>query len=178
MERHAPFFALTRGKGKACESVVVTNLCLKLCSALIESATKVGEATNDKNTVLSNKQMIKVSTGTIPDIPELRDAINKKWNIDSAPDDSVPRMYVQDVKNYVPESTIPQSNGGVNGRSGMPATLRAEMLTRSGEKITLEDAKVASGYGDYGAEVLAGAVNNAEGQTFIQMRSMVLIILM
>ena len=52
----------------------------------------------------------------------------------------------------------------------MTATFRAEMLTRNGEKITLEDAKAASGYGDYGAEVLAGAVNNAEGQTFSQVK--------
>ncbi len=107
-----------------------------------------------------------VSTGTIPDIPELRDAINKKWNIDSAPDDSVPRMYVQDVKNYVPEHTIPQSNGGVNGRSGMPATLRAEMLTRNGESLTVEEAEAASGFGIEGAKALVDFVDKNRGVPF------------
>ena len=35
--------------------------------------------------------------------------VNKKWNIDSYPDDaSIPRMYVQDVPNNVPATTIPQ----------------------------------------------------------------------
>ena len=58
--------------------------------------------------------MIKVSTGTIPDITELKDAINKKWNINSAPDNaSIPRMYVQDVGNNVPTTTISQPEQNV-----------------------------------------------------------------
>ena len=66
---------------------------------------------NDGRT-LSNKQMIKVATGTIPNITGLKDAINKKWNIDSVPNDPrIPRMYVQDVgNNYVPNNNIPQPN--------------------------------------------------------------------
>ncbi|MDO4541500.1 MAG: hypothetical protein Q4C00_01540, partial [Bacillota bacterium] len=49
--------------------------------------------------LLINKQMIKVPTGTIPDIKSIKDAINKKWNIPSSPDDtSIPRVYVQAAK--------------------------------------------------------------------------------
>lgn len=67
------------------------------------------EALRDNGRVLQNKQMIKVQTGTIPDIKELREAINKKWNMNHSPDDaSIPRMYVQDVPNHVPANTIPQ----------------------------------------------------------------------
>ncbi len=60
--------------------------------------------------------MIKVPTGTIPDIQGLKDAINKKWNIDSVPYDSkIPQMYVQDVENnYVPDNNIPQKADTVN----------------------------------------------------------------
>ena len=69
---------------------------------------------NDGRT-LSNKQMIKVATGTIPDIAGLKDAINKKWNIDSVPYDlKTPQMYVQDVENnYVPNNRISQKVGKV-----------------------------------------------------------------
>jgi len=74
------------------------------------------ESINDEGTALTNKQMIKVSTGTIPDVPGLKEAINKKWNIDSAPNDSnVPRMYVQDVKNSnVPTNIVAQNKKVVN----------------------------------------------------------------
>ena len=70
---------------------------------------------NDGRT-LSNKQMIKVATDTIPNIKGLKDAINKKWNIDSVPNDSkIPQMYVQDVENnYVPTDNIPQKADTVN----------------------------------------------------------------
>ncbi len=47
---------------------------------------------------LSNKQMIKISTGTIPNLNGLKEAIEKKWGSLSAPDEHVPRMYVHDVK--------------------------------------------------------------------------------
>ncbi len=60
---------------------------------------------------LTNKQMIKVSTGTIPDIKGLRDAINKKWSTSSSPNDkNIPRMYVPDVwKSHAPTNNIQQS---------------------------------------------------------------------
>jgi len=58
--------------------------------------------------LLINKQMIKVPTGTIPDIKGIKDAINKKWNIVASPNDkNIPRMYVQDVWSHnVPEDSI------------------------------------------------------------------------
>lgn len=76
------------------------------------------EAINESGKVLSNKQMIKVATGTIPNIAGLKDAINKKWNISSAPDDSrIPRMYVQDVwSDNVPNNNIPQKGDTVNNQ--------------------------------------------------------------
>ncbi len=65
--------------------------------------------------LLQNKQMIKTSTGTIPKIEGLYDAIDKKWGISTAPDKSnLPRMYVQDVWNNAPTDTIPQSGNIVN----------------------------------------------------------------
>ncbi len=65
--------------------------------------------------LLQNKQMIKTSTGTIPKIDGLYDAIDKKWGISSAPDKStLPRMYVQDVWSNAPTDTITQSETVVN----------------------------------------------------------------
>ena len=76
------------------------------------------ESINSNRSILQNKQMIKVPTGTIPNIKELKDAINKKWNIDSYPNDaSIPRMYVQDVPNNVPTFNIPQTPPVVNGQN-------------------------------------------------------------
>ena len=59
----------------------------------------------------------------VPICKGLKDAINKKWNIDSVPNDSkIPQMYVQDVKNnYVLTDNIPQSTDDVNTKAE-PAT--------------------------------------------------------
>ena len=78
------------------------------------------EQVSDDAKTLSNKQMVKVSTGTIPSLPGLRNAINKKWNLDSPPDDAavaVPRMYVQDVQNQVPNASIASKEKPVNPSS-------------------------------------------------------------
>lgn len=76
------------------------------------------ESINSNRSILQNKQMIKVPTGTIPDIKGLKEAINKKWNINHSPDDaSIPRMYVQDVPNNVPTSNIPQTPPIVNSQN-------------------------------------------------------------
>lgn len=41
--------------------------------------------------------------------------LNKKWNINSAPNDaSIPRMYVQDVPNNVPITNVPQTPPDIN----------------------------------------------------------------
>lgn len=61
---------------------------------------------------LQNKQMIKTSTGTIPDIQGLKEAIIKKRSAFPAPDDAakaVPRMYAHDVKENASNQTIPQN---------------------------------------------------------------------
>lgn len=47
----------------------------------------------------------------------------------------------------------------------------AEELSKSGQKLTVEEAKEASGYGDNGAKVLADFVNNTEGKSFSQVKS-------
>lgn len=71
----------------------------------------------DKRNVLSNKQMIKVPTGTIPGIKALQEAINKKWGDVTAPNDNVPRMYVPDVRKQSPTSNIPNSQPDVKQNS-------------------------------------------------------------
>ncbi len=64
---------------------------------------------------LSNKQMIKVSTGTIPDIKGLREQIKQRRAASSAPDGHAPRMYAQDAwNNNSSTDKIPQSGNNVN----------------------------------------------------------------
>lgn len=64
---------------------------------------------------LSNKQMIKVSTGTIPDIKGLREQIKQRRAASSAPDGHAPRMYAQDAwNNNSSADKIPQSGNNVN----------------------------------------------------------------
>ena len=92
------------------------------------------ESINSNRSILQNKQMIKVPTGTIPNIKELKDAINKKWNIDSYPNDaSIPRMYVQDVPNNVPTSNVPQTPPIVNGQN--------EKVTKNDVPIPIKEGK-------------------------------------
>lgn len=67
------------------------------------------------NDSLSNKQMIKVSTGTIPDIKGLREQIKQRRAASSAPDGHAPRMYAQDAwNNNSSTDKIPQSGNNVN----------------------------------------------------------------
>lgn len=64
---------------------------------------------------LSNKQMIKVSTGTIPDIKGLMEQIKQRRAASSAPDGHAPRMYAQDAwNNNSSTDKIPQSGNNVN----------------------------------------------------------------
>ena len=65
--------------------------------------------------VLSGKQMIKVATGTIPDIKELKSAIDKKWSSSPLQMNNIPRMYVQDVKETAPVRIISQDDGVKSG---------------------------------------------------------------
>lgn len=68
------------------------------------------------DTQLQNKQMIKTSTGTIPTIEGLKEAINKR-NTYSPPDGNIstPRMYVQDARNsHVPNNNILQGAENIN----------------------------------------------------------------
>ena len=67
---------------------------------------------------LENKQIIKTSTGTIPDIKGLKTAIENKNRTIPVPSDAagaVPQLYVQDVKNGASDTTIQQSDGIVKG---------------------------------------------------------------
>ena len=78
---------------------------------------------------LINKQMIKVSTGTIPDIAGLKEAIEKKWGSLHTADDAakaVPRMYVQDVRKQSPDSSVAQRAGTVNEDSAINALMPGE----------------------------------------------------
>lgn len=59
----------------------------------------------------------------------------QKWNINSAPNDrSVPRMYVQDVKNHVPNSNIPKSqssfkeSGALQKPAIVPKNVRPQVV--------------------------------------------------
>ena len=71
-----------------------------------------------QNDALIGKQMIKVPTGTIPDIRELQEAINKKWSAYSRQMNKIPRMYVQDVSHTAPfANSIPENNGVNNVES-------------------------------------------------------------
>ena len=62
----------------------------------------------------------------------------------------------------------------VEGRKKNDTTSPVQMveeLSKNGQKITVEEAKEASGYGDNGAKVLADFVNNTEGKSFSQVKS-------
>ena len=65
-----------------------------------------------QNDALIGKQMIKVPTGTVPDIRGLSEAINKKWSAYSRQMNKIPRMYVQDASHTAPFiNSIPKNNG-------------------------------------------------------------------
>lgn len=81
---------------------------------------------NDKDgkNRLINKQMIKVPTGTIPDIAGLKASIENKWGPLHTTDDAakaVPSMYVQDVRKQSPNLSVAQGSGAVNTNSGIDA---------------------------------------------------------
>lgn len=67
------------------------------------------------------------------------------------------------------EPNIPQIRSGVK-ESGTTILQRVEELSKSGQAISAEEAKAASGYGDYGAKVLTDFVNNTGGQSFSQVK--------
>ena len=64
---------------------------------------------------LSNKQMIKIPTGTIPDIAGLKEAINQKWSNVTTPDDSkIPQIYaLSEPDNNAPTETISRKENEV-----------------------------------------------------------------
>jgi N12 class adenine-specific DNA methylase len=65
-----------------------------------------------QNDALIGKQMIKVPTGTVPDVRGLSEAINKKWSAYSRQMNKIPRMYVQDASHTAPfANSIPENNG-------------------------------------------------------------------
>ena len=71
-----------------------------------------------QNDALIGKQMIKVPTGTVPDIRGLSEAINKKWSAYSRQMNKIPRMYVQDASHTAPfVNSIPENNGVNNAEN-------------------------------------------------------------
>lgn len=76
-------------------------------------------------------------TGTIPDMPGLQDAINKKWNLNSHPNnaaDAVPRVYVQDAENKIPAPIIPGFDGNSNRNANQNASANVTETGRTSWK--------------------------------------------
>ena len=96
---------------------------------------------------LINKQMIKVSTGTIPDIAGLKDAIENKWGPLHTTDDAakaVPSMYVQDVRKRSPDSSVAQGGGAVNGNIDAIASDGATPAQAPAQKYAQRSKKMES----------------------------------
>lgn len=73
----------------------------------------------DDGKILRNKQMIKVPTGTIPDVEGLADAVKAK-STSSLPSDAanaVPQMYAQDVRSDASAENVTQPNPLVNNNN-------------------------------------------------------------
>ena len=128
----------SHGRGNANEKYPVTAVDLKQIPYIVENYDNVYYVTKENGQVgiyyekrhngttyylkavksgnsLSNKQMIKVSTGTIPDIKGLREQIKQRRAASSAPDGHAPRMYVQDAwNNNSSTDKIPQSGNNIN----------------------------------------------------------------
>ena len=88
------------------------------------------EAVNDDGT-LQNKQMIKVDTGTIPDIKGLKNAINKKWNTSPLQMNQIPRMYVHDVR----KSVLTNSISAKNERNSFESVNKSDKVTEADGKV-------------------------------------------
>ena len=93
-----------------------------------------------QNDALIGKQMIKVPTGTVPDIRGLIEAINKKWSAYSRQMNKIPRMYVQDVSHAAPffennsENTDEMLNV-LDVRPQSPRSVRPETLPHSDSTV-------------------------------------------
>ncbi len=123
------------------------------------------EAVREDENALVNKQMIKVSTGTIPDIKGIKEAINKKWGSDSSPNDSekaIPRVYVRDVWN---ESSFVNSlsrEEQIVNRDSSPKSDTEESIFDADVPMLHIDGSVRT-YAEYKAEQDAAA--QAENST-------------
>ena len=114
--------------------------------------------------VLSCKQMIKVATGTIPDIKELKSAIDKKWSSSPLQMNNIPRMYVQDVKETAPVSIISQDDGVKSGADITTVSEEAKQNTidkapESGYNASVTDNNSSE------AEIYENKEINAHGRT-------------
>ncbi len=118
------------------------------------------EQVGDGN-LLNNKQMIKVPTGTIPNIKTLKEAINKKWNTDSAPNgENTPRMYVQDAWNDVPTDRIAESEENINGNNRNFE--RNPVIGKKSEEAGGENAAAVREKGQETAEQSKGVAGQSE----------------
>ena len=73
----------------------------------------------------------------------------------------------------VPETLEQAAREVVESRNTKTTTSPVQMvenLSKGGQKLTVDEAKEASGYGDAGAKVLTDLVNNAEGKSFSQVK--------
>lgn len=122
----------------------------------------------EKSGDLINKQMIKVSTGTIPDVPGLPEAINKKWGPISSPNDKVPRMYVQDVWSKPTNTSVPSKQQSVKIDRALLDRARAYAI-KEAQKATYRDtndfSQFVSKLGHYRGDnsVMKGAGTVVEG---------------
>jgi CRISPR/Cas system CMR-associated protein Cmr5 small subunit len=110
-----------------------------------------------QNDALIGKQMIKVPTGTVPDIRGLSEAINKKWSAYSRQMNKIPRMYVQDVSHTAPffENNSENTDELLNVldvRPQSPRSLRPETLVHS-DSTAVNDSIRENDVGNVGENV-------------------------
>ena len=137
-----------------------------------------------QNDALIGKQMIKVPTGTVPDIRGLSEAINKKWSAYSRQMNKIPRMYVQDVSHTAPffENNSENTDELLNVldvRPQSPRSLRPETLVHS-DSTVVNDSIRGNDVGNVGenvnnlqnkaasAAVKTDAVPEVTGETDVQ----------
>lgn len=84
-------------------------------------------------------------------------------------------VYIANEENTTETETLEQAAKEVVEKKSASKPLStvqaAEELSKSGARLTVEEAKQASGYGDAGAKVLANLVNSTEGKSFSQVKS-------
>jgi N12 class adenine-specific DNA methylase len=116
-----------------------------------------------QNDALIGKQMIKVPTGTVPDIRGLSEAINKKWSAYSRQMNKIPRMYVQDASHTAPfVNSIPENNGGNNAENVNNLQNKADSAAVKEEKANAAAESVPKAVGKTDAQAKQEAETETE----------------